>query len=336
MSHALQDPYWRNAMYDEYNALVKNDTWLLVPRPAGVNMTFNSVVKNAFLYSDLSETVYMHQPPGFVDSWYPHHVFHFQRSLYGLKQAPRAWFECFAGYATRVGFSHSRCDSLLFIYTQGSQVAYLLIYVDDIILTTSSPVLLQEIIDSLHKEFGMTDLGPHNYFLGIFVARHSTCLFLSKKKSALQFLERAHMVHCNPSRTPVDIETKLGLDADLSLYARPKGPHFAALKRVMRYVKGTLDFGLHLYASATTSLVGYTDADSAGCPSARRSTSEPGDSVATIKRRRHDIHGDGVRDSVTASGRGRLKVDLEPSLWRRRQEYKATPSQRYLYAAISL
>ncbi|GJS24953.1 hypothetical protein Tco_0453585 [Tanacetum coccineum] len=53
---------------------------------------------------------------------------------------------------------------------------------------------------------------------------------------------------------------------------------------------------------------------------------EPRDGVATIKRRRHDIHGDGVRDSVTASGRGRLKVDLEPSTWRRRQEYKATPS----------
>ncbi|GKF62452.1 hypothetical protein Tco_0182506, partial [Tanacetum coccineum] len=57
----------------------------------------------------------------------------------------------------------------------------------------------------------------------------------------------------------------------------------------------------------------------------------PGDDVATIKRQRHDIHDDGVRDTVTVSGRGRLKVDLEPSTWRRRQEYKATPSQRYLY-----
>nr|GFB47656.1 ribonuclease H-like domain-containing protein [Tanacetum cinerariifolium] len=79
-----------------------------------------------------------------------------------------------AGYANRIGFSHSRSASSLFIYTQGSQVDYLLIYVDDIILTTSSTALLQQIIDSLHKEFDMTDLGVLNYFLGVSATRHST------------------------------------------------------------------------------------------------------------------------------------------------------------------
>nr|GEW73991.1 ribonuclease H-like domain-containing protein [Tanacetum cinerariifolium] len=117
----------------------------------------------------------------------------------------------FAGYATRAGFSPSRCDSSLFIYTQGSQVAYLLIYVDDIILT-ASPVLLQQIVDSLHKEFDMTDLGALNYFLGISAVRHPTGLFLSQKKYALQLLERAHMANCNPSRTPVSTDSKLGPD----------------------------------------------------------------------------------------------------------------------------
>ncbi|GJS42738.1 hybrid signal transduction histidine kinase M [Tanacetum coccineum] len=114
---------------------------------------------------------------------------------------------------------------------------------------------------------------------------------------------RAH--HCNPSRTPVDTESKLGPDGvpvqdptlyrslaeglqyltftrpDLSyavqqicLYMHdPREPYFAALKRILRYVRGTLDFGFHLYASATTSLVGYTDADWAGCPTTRRPTS---------------------------------------------------------------
>ncbi|GKB81506.1 ribonuclease H-like domain-containing protein [Tanacetum coccineum] len=322
LPHPNQDTQWRNAMYNEYNVLVKNGTWLLVPRRAGVNMvrsmwlfkhkfhvdgtlsrykarlvangssqqlgvdfdeTFSLVVKsatirtvlslamsrqwpiyqldvkNAFLNSDLSETVYMHQPLGFVDSRYPHH---------------------------------------------GSQVAYLLIYVDDIILTASSPTLLQQIIASLHKEFDMTDLGALNYFFGIFADRSFTGLFLSQRKYALQLLERAHMVNCNPSRTPVDTKSKLGPEGvpvqdptlyrslarglqyltftrpDLSravqqvcLYMHdPREPHFAALKRILRYFRGTVDFGLQLYASATTSLVGYTDVDWAGCPSTRTST----------------------------------------------------------------
>ncbi|GJZ07935.1 ribonuclease H-like domain-containing protein [Tanacetum coccineum] len=242
-------------------------------------------VKNDFLNGDLSETVYMHEPPGFVDARFLNHVCRLQRSLYGLKQAPRAWFQRFAGYATRAGFYHSRCDSSLFIYRQGSQIAYLLLYVDDIILTASSTALLQQIIDSLHKEFDMTDLGALNYFLGISAA-----------------------LHCNPSWTPVDTESKLGPDGvsvqNPTLYCSllagggggysiyftspkylsyavqqiclnmndPREPHFAALKRILRYVQGTLELGLHLYDSATTSLVGYTDADWAGCPSTRRST----------------------------------------------------------------
>ncbi|GJS56688.1 ribonuclease H-like domain-containing protein [Tanacetum coccineum] len=225
-------------------------------------------VKNAFLNGDLSETVYMHQPPGFVDNRYPHHVCLLQRSLYGLKQAPRAWFQRFVGYATRAGCYHSRCDSSLFIYRQGSQVSYLLIYVDDIILTASCPALLKQIIGSQNNEFDMTDLAALNYFLGISADRTPTGLFLSQKKYALQLIKHAHMVTCNPSRTPVDIESKLhpegapvqdptlyrslagGLQyltftrPDLSyavqqicLYMHdPREPHLAALKRILRYV----------------------------------------------------------------------------------------------------
>ncbi|GKA69662.1 ribonuclease H-like domain-containing protein [Tanacetum coccineum] len=259
---------------------------------------------NAFLNGDLSETVYMYQPPGFVDVRFPHHVCRLQRSLYGLKQAPRVWFQRFAGYALRVGFSSSRCDSSLFIYRRGTEVAYLLIYVDDIVLTTSSTDLLQRIISSLHKEFDMTDLGAFNYFLGISVTRDSKGMFLSQKKYALKLLDRAHMANCNPTRTPVDTESKLGSDgdpvSDPSLYHSlagglqyltftrpdisyavqhvcfhmhdPREPHFAALKRILRYVRGTLDFGLQLYTS-TGSLVAYSDADWAGCPTTRRLTS---------------------------------------------------------------
>ncbi|GKC56040.1 ribonuclease H-like domain-containing protein [Tanacetum coccineum] len=202
-----------------------------------------------------------------------------QRSLYGLKQAPRAWFQRFAGYATRAGFYHSRCDSSLFIYRQGSQVAYLLIYMDDIILTASCLALLQQIIGSLNNRFDMTDLGALNYCVGISANRNPTGLFLSQKKYALHLLKRAYMVTCNPSQTPVDIESKLGPEGapiqNPTLYCNLAGVPISYFYR-SRFVlcsSGTLDLGLHLYASSTTSLVGYTDADWLGCPSTRMSTS---------------------------------------------------------------
>nr|GFB28284.1 ribonuclease H-like domain-containing protein [Tanacetum cinerariifolium] len=170
------------------------------------------------------------------------------------------------GYAMRAGFYHSRCDTSLFIYRQGSQVAYLLIYVDDIILTVSSVALLQQIITSLHQEFDMTDLSALNYFLSISTTRSSTGLFLSQKKYACELLERANMVNCNPSRTPVDTDSKLGLAGvavqDPTLYRSLAGglkyltfnrpnlsyavqqiclymhdqrePHFPAFKRILR------------------------------------------------------------------------------------------------------
>ncbi|GJY07385.1 ribonuclease H-like domain-containing protein [Tanacetum coccineum] len=172
-------------------------------------------VKNAFLHGHLIETVYMHQPPGFTDPIHPDYVCHLQRFLYGLKQAPRAWFQRFVTYAVRVGFHHSKTDSSLLIFRKGADTAYLLLYVDDIILTASSSAFLQRIISSLHGEFAMTDLGPLNYFLGIVVTRTLDGIFLSQTKYATGILERAHVVNCNPCRTPVDTKKKLGPEGSL-------------------------------------------------------------------------------------------------------------------------
>ncbi|GKD57925.1 ribonuclease H-like domain-containing protein [Tanacetum coccineum] len=169
--------------------------------------TFSPVVKPATIRIVLSLAVSRQWP---IHQLNVKNAF-LNRSLYGLKQAPRTWFQRFTGYATRAGFSPSRCDSSLFIYTQGSQVAYLLIYVDDIILIPSSPVLLQQIVDTLHKEFDMADLGALNYFLGISAVRHPTGLFVSQKKYARQLLERAHMVNTDsklgPDGVPVQDST---------------------------------------------------------------------------------------------------------------------------------
>ncbi|GJU43974.1 ribonuclease H-like domain-containing protein [Tanacetum coccineum] len=257
----VEVPY-DNRINDEYNALVKNGTWILVLRPTDANLVHSMwLFKHKFhadgtlsrykarlvangssqqLSVDFDETFSLVVKLATI-----HTVLSLARSLYGMKQAPHAWFQRFAGYATRAEFSHSRCDSSLFIFTQGSQI-----------------------IDSLHKEFDMTDLEALNYFLGIFAVRHSTGLFLSQKKYALDLLARAHM--------------------------------------------GTLELGLHLYASATTSLVGYTDADWVGCTSTHRSTSGYcvflGDNLLSWSaKRRHTIS----RSSAEAEYRGVANVVAE-------------------------
>nr|GEV39724.1 ribonuclease H-like domain-containing protein [Tanacetum cinerariifolium] len=211
-------------------------------------------------------------------------VLSLSRSLYGLKQAHRAWFQQFASFITRVGFQHNKTDTSLFVYHQGSDIAYLLLYVDHIILTASSTALLQRIITVLHGEFAMTDLGSLNYFLGISAHERRLyyfCLnyFLGISEFAMTDLEEilkwAHMQHCNPCKTSVDTESKLGSDGDsICLYMHdPRDLHFHALKRILRYVRGTIDHGLQLHVSSTSQLTAFTDPDWAGCFVTLRSTS---------------------------------------------------------------
>ncbi|GKE92572.1 ribonuclease H-like domain-containing protein, partial [Tanacetum coccineum] len=163
--------------------------------------------------------------------------------------------------------------------------AYFLLYADDIVLTASSTSLLHRIIIVLHGEFSMTNLGSLNYFLGIFAQRMKSGLFLSQSTFAKEILERAHMQHCNPCKTPVDTEFKLGSDGDSvsdpTLYRSLAGalqyltftrPDIS-YARILRYVRGTIDHGLQLHVSFNSQLTAFTDADWVGCPVTRRSTS---------------------------------------------------------------
>ncbi|GKB43980.1 ribonuclease H-like domain-containing protein [Tanacetum coccineum] len=143
---------------------------------------------------------------------------------------------------------------------------------DDIVFIASFEGLLQRIISSLHQEFAMTDLGLLNYFLGIYVTRDSSGLFLSQKKYAVEILEKAHMVNCNPSRTPIDTESKLGVDgdpiSDLTLYRS-----LAGSLQYLTFTRLYISYAVQrLFSSSTTDLVAYFDADWAGCPTTQRST----------------------------------------------------------------
>jgi len=134
-------------------------------------------VKNAFLHDYLNEKVYMHQPMGFCDKSRPNHVCLLKKSLYGLKQAPRAWYQRFAYFVATIGFSHNKSNHSLFIYNQGLDMAYILLYVDDIILITSSDRLRLHFMALLGAKFVMKDLGPLSFFLGIVVSRDANGMF---------------------------------------------------------------------------------------------------------------------------------------------------------------
>jgi hypothetical protein len=128
-------------------------------------------VKNAFLHGTLTETVYCSQPTGFVDADRPNLVCRLNQSLYGLKQAPRAWYSRFASYLASIRFVEAKLDTSLFIYRRGDDTVYLLLYVDDIVLTASTADLLHRMIVALQREFAMKDLGPLHHFLGITAER---------------------------------------------------------------------------------------------------------------------------------------------------------------------
>ncbi|XP_050908233.1 uncharacterized mitochondrial protein AtMg00810-like [Lathyrus oleraceus] len=185
-------------------------------------------------------------------------------------------------------------------------MVYILLYVDNIILITFTLVLRQLIMSLLASEFAMKDLGPLSYFMSIAVSRHPDGIFLSQSTYASKIIERVGMVSCKPSATPVDTKQELITSPntsyeDPSLYRSlpgaqqyltftrpdisyavqqvclhmhaPRTERMLSLKRILRYVHGTLHFGLHLSPSPITKLISYTNADWGGCPDTRRSTS---------------------------------------------------------------
>jgi hypothetical protein len=263
-------------------------------------------IKNAFLHGYLDEVVYSQQPSGFVDPHHPDYVCRLHKSLYGLKQAPRAWFQRFATYTRSIGFLEFKFDASLFTLHKGTTTAYLLLYVDDIILTASSTSALHSLIYLFAKEFAMKDLGPLHHFLGISVSRTSDHMQLSQWQYVLDILNRVGMTDCHPVSTPVDTKAKLSANSgdpvsDPSLYRSltgalqyatltrpdiayavqqvclhmhdPREPHLHLIKRILRYRKGTLNLSLTLSPSKSHTLIAYSDVDWAGCPDTRRSTS---------------------------------------------------------------
>uniref|UniRef100_A0A2N9FQ07 Integrase catalytic domain-containing protein n=1 Tax=Fagus sylvatica TaxID=28930 RepID=A0A2N9FQ07_FAGSY len=228
---------------------------------------FQMDVKNAFLNGDLTEEVYMQAPPGYSDC--PDKVCLLRRALYGLKQAPRAWFAKFSSIVHQFGFSSSSHDTTLFIRRSDKGMILLLLYVDDMIITGDDHSGISDFKLFLHQQFEMKDLGHLSYFLGLEVSSDSTGYYLSQANDATLYRQLVgSLVYLTVTRP--DIAHAVHLVSQF--LSAPHSTHYAAVLHILRYIKGTMFHGLHFSAHSTLDLCAYSDADWAGDPTDRRST----------------------------------------------------------------
>jgi hypothetical protein len=180
---------WVLRGFTQHPGVDYNETFSPVLKPATVCMVLALTtsrtwpiqqldVKNTFLHGTLSETVFCSQPTAFANPAKPDLVCCLNKSLYGLKQAPWACYSWFGMYLTSLGFNEAKSDMSLFILCRDSDMVYLLLYVDDIILIASSSKLLHRTIAVLQWEFAMKDLRPLHHFLSITVEHRPDRLFL--------------------------------------------------------------------------------------------------------------------------------------------------------------
>lgn len=254
-------------------------------------------VNNAFLHATLHEEVYVSQPPGFVDPDRPTHVCRLNKALYGLKQALRAWYDELKTFLTQMGCHNSTADTSIFIYLHGVHILYVLVYVDDIIITGSSSSLVTACIHVLASRFSLKEPTDLHYFLGIEVTHTSKGLHLMQKKYIVDLLTKMHMLDAKPVSTPQATSPKLSLLSGTALdnpkeyrmvigslqylaytrpdiaYSvnrlsqfmhRPTDVHWQASKRIMRYLAGTLSHGVFISTSSPLHLHAFSNADWAG------------------------------------------------------------------------
>ncbi|GJU89162.1 retrotransposon protein, putative, ty1-copia subclass [Tanacetum coccineum] len=141
-------------------------------------------VKTAFLNGYLDEDIYMVQPEGFVDPKHPRKVCKLQRSIYGLKQASRSWNKRFDEEIKKFGFAQNLDEPCVYQKASGSNVTFLILYVDDIIIMGNHIPSLQSVKSYLGKCFAMKDLGEATFILGIKIYRDRLKRLIGLSQSA--------------------------------------------------------------------------------------------------------------------------------------------------------
>lgn len=230
-----------------------------------------------------------------------------RKELYGLKQAPRAWYNKIDKFFQENGFERSENEPTLYLKKQGNNdFLVVCLYVDDMIYMGSSESLVNDFKSSIMKNFEMTDLGLLQCFLGIEVIQGEDGIFATQKKYVVDLVKKFNMSNCEKALTPMNINEKLQREdgteqADARIYRslvgglnylthtrpdiafsvsvvsrymhNPTKQHFGAAKKILRYVAGTVDYGVWYSNSSTFKLTSFTDSDFGGSLDNRKSTS---------------------------------------------------------------
>ena len=262
-------------------------------------------VKSAFLNGMLQEEVYVEQPKGFIDPHKPDDVYKLKRALYGLKQAPRALYDRLTAYLTEHGFKRGSADITLSIRKDKNSFVVTQIYVDDIVFGATNNSLAHSFADKMKAMFEMSMVGELTYFLGLQVKQMDSGIYINQAKYARNLVKRFGLDNAAHSRTPMAANAKLtnnpsGESVDVTLYRsmigcllyltanRPdiafsvgvcsrfqsnmKVSHLNAVKRIIKYVGGTCDYGLFYSKESNLSLDSFSDSDWAGNADDRKST----------------------------------------------------------------
>jgi hypothetical protein len=170
---------------------------------------FQLDVKSAFLNGVLQEKIYVEQPDGFVIQGAKDKVYLLQKALYGLKQAPRAWYSRIDEHLLNLGFVKSLSEAILYVKLKDNDVLIVSLYVDDILVTGSNELLVEEFKQEMMNVFEMTDLGLMTYFLGMEVKQSQNEVFICQKKYAKEILKKFQMEECKATSTPMNQKEKL-------------------------------------------------------------------------------------------------------------------------------
>lgn len=268
-------------------------------------MAHHMDVKSAFLNGELVEEVYVGQPPGFEVVGEENKVYRLDKALYGLRQAPRAWNTKLDTTLKKIGFRQSPLEHGLYARGDGGRRLLVGVYVDDLVIVGGDSIMIDKFKRQMMDEFKMSDLGSLSFYLGIEVHQKDGVITLNQAAYASRIVEKAGLAGCNPCTTPMEPRLRLSKESTASpvnateyrslvgslrylvntrpdlAYAvgyvsrfmeKPTDEHLGAVKRIVRYVAGTIHHGCRYTKEGEKKLQGYSDSDMAGDVDTRKST----------------------------------------------------------------